>query len=47
MADGDLTIQGNELNGYCVVQKVEGEWHPITRRFLTYDEASEALANIE
>lgn len=44
---GRIVIQGNEVNGYCVVQKVDDAWEPITRRYLTYDEASKALSRIE
>lgn len=39
----DLTIQGNEINGYMVVRKIEDEWHQVTQRYNTYDEAANAL----
>lgn len=42
--DKEFTIQGNEINGYCVVQKVDGEWLPVTKRYATYDEACDVLA---
>ncbi len=41
-----FTIQGNEANGYVVVQLVDGDYEPITKRYPTYEEACDALYEI-
>ena len=40
------TIAGNELRGYRVVQLVDGEYEPITRRYMRYEDACKALDDI-
>jgi hypothetical protein len=40
--DQSFTIQGNELNGYCVLRNVDGVWKQITKRYETYDDADRA-----
>lgn len=46
MTDRRYTVQGNEVNGYMVVENVEGQWVAVTDRFLTYDDAAWQISNV-
>lgn len=41
-----FTVQGNDVNGYMVVQLIDGDYEPITKRYSTYEEACRVLDDI-